>query len=211
MYEGLEVIKQLWSAEEMEFNGKYYRVPSVKPTAKTVQRPHPPIWVGASVDAAVHRVAQRGYTWLIPPPRVALSEVAGRVKTYRELMKQHGHALPAVQPMRFDGYLAENNAAAWKEAEALFNWHYGVLHEWGHETDRKAADAPAKSFREAAGDHYVIGTPDDAIKAFERCERELGVNFINIRLNYVGMAFEDKIRQIRLFGEGVVPHFKKKR
>jgi len=211
MYEGLDVIKQLWTQEEMEFNGKYYRVPRVRPTAKTVQRPHPPIWVGAGVDAAVRRVAQRGYTWLIHPPRGALSEIAAQVGMYRDVLKQHGHALPAVQPMRLDAYLAENSDAAWKQAEALFEWHYGVLHQWGVESEHKPGDAPGKSFREAAGDRYVIGTPDDAIKTFEWCERELGVNFIIVRLNYVGMSFEDKMRQIRLFGEGVVPHFKKKR
>jgi alkanesulfonate monooxygenase SsuD/methylene tetrahydromethanopterin reductase-like flavin-dependent oxidoreductase (luciferase family) len=211
MYEGLEVIKQLWTQEEVEFNGKYFRVPLVKPTAKTVQRPHPPIWVGAGVDAAVRRVAQRGYTWLIHPPRVGLAEVAAQVGMYRDVLKQHGHAMPAIQPMRYDGYLAHNSDVAWKEAEALFEWHYGVLHQWGLESEHKPGDAPGKSFREVAGDRYVIGTPDDAIKAFERCERELGVNFIILRLNYVGMSFEDKMRQIRLFGEGVVPHFKKKR
>ena len=211
MYEGLEVIKQLWTQEEMTFEGKYYHVPRVKPTAKTVQRPHPPIWVGAGVDAAVRRVAQRGYTWLIHPPRIAMSEIAAQVRMYRDVLKQHGHALPTVQPMRCDSFLAETSDAAWKQAEALFEWHYGVLHQWGVESERKPQSAPGTSFRDAAGDRYVIGTPDDAIKAFEWCERELGVNFIIVRLNYVGMSLEDKMRQIRLFGEGVVPHFKRKR
>ncbi|MFH1602309.1 MAG: LLM class flavin-dependent oxidoreductase [Pseudomonadota bacterium] len=207
MYEGLDVIKQLWTQDEMEFNGKYYHVPRVRPTAKSVQRPHPPIWVGAGVDAAVRRVARRGYTWLIHPPRVGLTEIAAQLKMYRDVLREHGGEMPVIQPMRCDGYLAENGAAAWKEAEALFEWHYGVLHRWGIESEH--GDIRSKSFREDAGDRYVIGTPDDAIAMFERCERELGVNFIILRLNYVGMSFEDKMRQIRLFGEGVIPHFKK--
>jgi len=211
MYEGLEVIKRLWTHEEMEFTGRYYRVPRVKPTAKTVQKPHPPIWVGAGVDAAVRRVGERGYTWLVHPPRVALSEIGAQLDMYREVLKQRGHALPAVQPMRLDSYLAEKSDAAWQEAEALFEWHYGVVRRWGAEAQHKPDDAANKSFREAARDRYVIGTPDDAIKAFEWIERELGVNFVIVRLSYVGMSFEDKMRQIRLFGEGVVPHFKKKR
>jgi len=211
MYEGLEVIKQLWTQDEMEFNGNYYRVPRVKPTAKTVQKPHPPIWVGAGVDAAVRRVGERGYTWLIHPPRIALAEIGAQVAMYRATLKQHGHALPTVQPMRCDSYLAETTDAAWKEAEALFEWHYGVVHQWGIETERTSDNAAGQSFREAAGDRYAIGTPEDAIKKVEWIERELGVNFIIVRLSYVGMSFEDKMRQIRLFGEGVVPHFKKKR
>jgi hypothetical protein len=66
--------------------------------------------------------------------------------------------------------------------------------------------ARRKSFRELASDRFVIGTPDEAIKAFEQVERELGVNFIILCLHYVGMSFEAKVRQIRLFGEGVIPH-----
>ena len=118
---------------------------------------------------------------------------------------------PTVQPMRLDAYLAENSASAWKDAEGLFEWHYGVLRQWGVESEREANGAATKSFRETAGERYVIGTPDEAIKVFEWCERELGVDFVIVRLSYVGMTLEDKMRQIRLFGEGVVPHFKRKR
>lgn len=106
---------------------------------------------------------------------------------------------------------SEKRDAAWKEAEALFEWHYGVVRRWGAEGQHTSKVSPAKSFRDSAGDRYVIGTPDEAIKAIERVERELGVNFVIVRLSYVGMSFEEKLRQIRLFGEGVVPHFKKKR
>ena len=67
MVEGLELIKQLWTQEEVDFNGNYYRVPSVKPTAKPVQQPYPPIWVAANVDAAVRRLGRLGYTWVINP------------------------------------------------------------------------------------------------------------------------------------------------
>jgi len=209
MYEGLDLIKQLWTQDEVEFNGKYFRMPKITPTAKTVQKPHPPIWVGAGVDAAVRRVGERGYTWLVHPPRASLTEVGAQLAMYREALKQHGHAMPVIQPMRCDTYLAEHGDAAWQQAEALFEWHYGVLRQWGAE--RPPGSAAGKSFREESGDRYVIGTPDDAIKAFEWCERTLGVNFMIVRLNYVGMTFEDKMRQIRLFGEGVIPHFKKQR
>lgn len=209
MYEGLDLIKQLWTQEEVEFNGKYYHVPRVRPTAKPVQQPHPPIWVGAGVDAAVRRVGRHGYTWVIPPPRVGLSALATQVEMYRNVLREHGHEMPTILPMRRDGYIAEDTDSAWKEAESLFAWHYGVLQQWGHDPDRQGEDTRGKSFRDMAADRFIIGTPDEAIEAFERCERELGVNFIILRLHYVGMSFEAKMRQIRLFGEGVIPHFKK--
>lgn len=211
MYEGLDLIKQLWTQEEMEFNGKYYHVPRVRPTAKSVRRPHPPIWVGGSVDAAIRRVARHGYTWIISPPRISLSALATKVRMYRDVLREHGHPMPSIFPMRCDGYLAEDTATAWQQAESLFAWHHGVLKQWLHEPDQPGQDSRNKSFREEAGDSCAIGTPDQVIAMFERCERELGVNFIDLRLHYVGMSFEAKMRQIRLFGETVIPHFKKRR
>ena len=65
--EALEVMKLLWTQEEVEFNGQFYTVPRVAPSTKPVQQPHPPIWVAANNDVAIRRAARWGYPWLVNP------------------------------------------------------------------------------------------------------------------------------------------------
>ena len=67
MNEAMELIKRLWTEDEVEFNGKYYTVPKTKISTKPVQNPHPPIWVAANNDVAIRRAARWGYPWLINP------------------------------------------------------------------------------------------------------------------------------------------------
>ena len=65
--EALEVMKRLWTEEEVEHHGQYYQVPRVKPSTRPVQKPHPPIWVAANGDSAIRRAARWGYPWLVNP------------------------------------------------------------------------------------------------------------------------------------------------
>ena len=45
--EGLELITQLWTKEQIDFNGKFYTAKKAVLEPKPIQKPHPPIWVGS--------------------------------------------------------------------------------------------------------------------------------------------------------------------
>ena len=77
--EAMELIKRLWSEDEVEFSGKYYTVPKTKISTKPVQNPHPPIWVAATMtppSAAPPVGAALGS--LIPMPLCRRSLTNGR-------------------------------------------------------------------------------------------------------------------------------------
>ncbi len=207
LFEGLDLIKQLWTKDEVAFEGKYYHVPPVKPTAKPVQRPHPPIWVAANVDRAVRRIGRLGYTWVINP-HSPMSFIAPQVEMYRAALHEHGHSDPAVLPMRRDVYLAEDMESAFREAGPLLGWRYDVYQQWGQDKALAEGDTFSLPFQELAQDRFIVGTPEECVEACRRYEAETGVNYLIVRMHYVGMPFEDKVRQLRLFGEGVIPRFK---
>ena len=58
--EALEVITRLWTHDEVEFHGRFYRVPHVQSTIPPIQQPHPPIWIAANQLNAVRRVGRLG-------------------------------------------------------------------------------------------------------------------------------------------------------
>ena len=45
--EGLSIIKQFFTAETVNFSGKYYTIAELRPVPRPVQQPHPPILIGS--------------------------------------------------------------------------------------------------------------------------------------------------------------------
>lgn len=61
--EALEIIKRLWTEEEVSHEGRYYALREARLMPKPVQKPHPKILIGG-----VYNVGQRGYPGEKPRP-----------------------------------------------------------------------------------------------------------------------------------------------
>lgn len=62
--ESLEVMKRLWTEDDVTFDGRFTKLPGVSLNPKPVQKPHPPIWISGRSDAAMRRCAKYGTGWL---------------------------------------------------------------------------------------------------------------------------------------------------
>lgn len=63
--ESLQIVKSLWTEERTNFEGRYYRMTDAIANPKPVQKPHPPIWIGASGATTLRLVARHGDVWNI--------------------------------------------------------------------------------------------------------------------------------------------------
>jgi len=61
--EFLPLLKAIWTTNPVEFRGKFFNVPKSYVDAKPVQKPHPPIYMGAFVPAALKRLAKFADGW----------------------------------------------------------------------------------------------------------------------------------------------------
>jgi len=85
--ESLQIIKSLWTDERTNFEGRYYRLKGAIANPKPIQKPYPPIWVGASGQTTLRLVARHADVWNIAggdPDRVKeltpmLDEACGAV------------------------------------------------------------------------------------------------------------------------------------
>jgi alkanesulfonate monooxygenase SsuD/methylene tetrahydromethanopterin reductase-like flavin-dependent oxidoreductase (luciferase family) len=63
--EDLELMKAAWSdAPTITVNGRFRELTEVPLAPKPVQRPHPPIWVGAAAPASIARAVRHGNGFL---------------------------------------------------------------------------------------------------------------------------------------------------
>ena len=62
--EAQQVIETIWRDNPVEFEGRYFRVPESYFDLKPVQKPRPPIYMGAYTPATMSRVARLADGWL---------------------------------------------------------------------------------------------------------------------------------------------------
>jgi F420-dependent oxidoreductase-like protein len=63
--ESLRIIKSLWTEERTNFDGRYYKMTDAIANPKPLQRPYPPIWIGASGPSTIRLVARHADVWNI--------------------------------------------------------------------------------------------------------------------------------------------------
>jgi alkanesulfonate monooxygenase SsuD/methylene tetrahydromethanopterin reductase-like flavin-dependent oxidoreductase (luciferase family) len=61
--ESLRIIRSLWTEERTNFEGRYYRMKDAIGNPKPVQKPHPPLWIGASGETTLRLVARYADVW----------------------------------------------------------------------------------------------------------------------------------------------------
>jgi probable F420-dependent oxidoreductase len=61
--EGIRVIKKMWTETTPSFEGKYFKIRKAVNEPKPVQKPHPPIWIGGSLNRILSLVAKYANGW----------------------------------------------------------------------------------------------------------------------------------------------------
>jgi probable F420-dependent oxidoreductase len=61
--EALLLLKAIWTMDPVEFKGTYYQIPLSYIGPKPIQKPHPPIYLGAFTPAAMRRIAEHADGW----------------------------------------------------------------------------------------------------------------------------------------------------
>jgi probable F420-dependent oxidoreductase len=92
--EFLPLLKAIWTTNPVEFHGKFFNVPKSYIDLKPVQKPHPPIYLGAFVPAALQRLAKLADGWnpvFLPVP--VMADMFGSI---RQMAKEAGRDPAAI-------------------------------------------------------------------------------------------------------------------
>jgi probable F420-dependent oxidoreductase len=86
--EAILAMKQLWTTVGSEYHGKYYDFPPVYSFPRSVQKPHPPVFLGGMAKNVFKRIIDYGDGWM--PNRVVPEDVQKGRETLNELAEAAG-------------------------------------------------------------------------------------------------------------------------
>ncbi len=206
--EGLEVVRRLWTEERVTFHGTHFALEDTALTLRPVQRPRPPIWMGANASAAaLRRVARHADAWIISShPDVATVE--RHLQIYRGALAEAGRAFPAELPALRNVYVGRDMETALAEARPYFEASYGVFGDWGlFERVLKSGKRQLHG-RELLDGRLIVGGPDDCLEQIAAIRERIPIGCLIFRMQWLGMPHAHVAEAIRLVGERLQPHLR---
>lgn len=199
--ESLELVKRLWTEEDVTHHGTHWQLDGVAPHLHPVQEPHPPIWIGAQGKAGVRRAGRLGDAYACPP-ETPPHEVAERHRIVADLFAERGKPF-GPQPLRRNTLIADSKDEAVAEYARLAKGRYITYAQKGF--DVMAESDLENEFAEAVRGHVVLGTADDVVAELTELVTSLPVEPLLIRPQWPTMDADETIATIERFGRDVVP------
>ena len=222
-HEAVQIIKQALSSDgAFNFAGESRSYQNVTLGVKPLQKPHPPMWVHSRDPGTLAFLAQEGvhtgYLFLVPR-----EHVAPRYREYLRQWKEAGHAGKPNLGYWVLTYVDETDAKAIEKAKPLFEYCFthvfgtraegGIGYKRLAENHAKRGDPGGAEIALHAIDvEYLrdrcltfVGSPETVTEQIKQAASEGLFNTVMAEFNIGGIAEEDLMRSIKLFGSEVLP------
>lgn len=119
--EQVEVLRQLWTEETVDFDGTFHEIPEVGLSPSPAQQPIP-LWMGGTADIVLRRIARLADGWVLPGDTP--DELKPRIQQLSKYLDDEGRDLADVARLARmtleddDPTEWVNRAAAWRDAGA---------------------------------------------------------------------------------------------
>lgn len=200
----LAVARRLWTEDRVTHRGRHFSLTDAALVLRPVQRPHPPVWIAASSDAAYVRAARLGDA-VIVNPHASLPTVQRQLGLYRRALAEAGKPRPAEAPIFRECAVAATRPAALREAEPHLRRKYQAYADWGLDRPMPREERLGGPWEELVRDRFLIGTPDEVAEEIRRYHRLLDVDNFLLRLGWPGLPQRAVLAQIALLGRHVLP------
>lgn len=202
--EAVAIIRRLWSEDRVTHSGRHWQFSDATIAPRPLQVPHPPILIGAQVDAAIARAARIGDGFL-SVPTITLDQLDAQMSVFKSA--RAAKTLPPAEHFcrLLEVGCAEDDEAAIRRTAPFLMEKYRSYASWGLGGVRLDPDAaPEQQFRALASKRFAVGGPAsviDMLIAQHRC----GINHLSMRVSWPGMGQDEILASIELIGRKVLP------
>ncbi len=215
--EGIEILLRAWTGETFSYTGKAWGYEEISCRPQPLQKPHPPIYYGATSPDSPAMVARRG--WNLALSRQPLANCAKAIEKYRAELANLGHVNGTGDAIMVrDIYVADSDDQAWREAvpEIMRFWQLATDNYWRGET---VSEADLTRFTERYAyypggltikrlDEWgtsLIGSPETVVKKARAMIATAKPDSLVGMFQFGGLKHEQVMHSLELFGTKVMP------
>ncbi len=202
--ESLTIMKQLWSGEEVDYEGKYWKIKGTLPI-KPYTPGGPKIWIGGQVKVAIERAARMADSFVggISTP---IQRFTDFTQMYREALKKFGKDpktadIPIMRTVWCDER-DDTRDRINRIVSEQYRKSFAIRDGHPMQYDKHATD-----YEHTLENRCIAGSPDECIEFVEKY-RKIGVTGILCSFVSNQHTAEETDKAIELFGDKVIPYFK---
>jgi alkanesulfonate monooxygenase SsuD/methylene tetrahydromethanopterin reductase-like flavin-dependent oxidoreductase (luciferase family) len=208
-HEAYQLVMQGLTADELTFEGKYYRFQKVPMILKPVQKPHPPLWYGINLPENVAWPAANDVNVVTICLRPTTRAIVDRYLAERARLGKQQESLPLIGVSKHVVVAETDTEARRIAARAYPVWleSFRWLFE-RHGAEPRIANILPPTFDELMHiGNGVAGSPQ-TVRDFIAAEREAtGINYFVSWLAFGDLSLEESLSSLELFRREVMPAF----
>ncbi len=215
--ECLEIVRRAWTEPSVTYKGNFFSFDDLEVVPKPVQKPHPPIYIGAVSSGSFLSAGEHGYNVMCPAQVTPLPVIKEMLEGYRERAR-HSPSAPRVS-LLLPLFVAQNR----KDAESIprssiMSYYETIGRLMVQLMRRKGLPEQFKVYDQVSGfmkeltyervlsDYAVCGEPAAVCERLLQLGEELKLDEILAWINIGGLSHEQVSASMRLMAERVLPH-----
>jgi alkanesulfonate monooxygenase SsuD/methylene tetrahydromethanopterin reductase-like flavin-dependent oxidoreductase (luciferase family) len=202
--EAVAVIRKAWTTKgRFSHHGKRWNFEDIIVEPPPVQKPHPPLWVGAGSAASITQAAEQGFNLLLD--QIGTPQMMGeRIAVYRKAVEAQGRVFDPYSVGLTRALHVAMNAAEREEAHRLRATFLLGAQALASDPKRESSLALPTSFedlRQSTEAAALIGTPEEIIGRVKQLQ-SVGVEYVLL------MDVGGSRAALRTFAREVMPEFR---
>jgi len=207
-HEAFQVLLKGLTADELTFDGKFYRFDKVPMVLKPVQRPHPPLWYGVSIPDNADWPAANDVNIVSLAPPAAVRPIFER---YQATRRKLGKGDTTLRGVGRHVVVADTDDKALEIARRAYpRWRTNFF--WlfrRHGSAPRVGDLYPESFDQLAALKTGVAGSPQTVRDFIAAEIEAtGTNYFVPWLAFGDMTVEEALHSVDLFAREVMPGFR---
>lgn len=215
--EAWDVVRRLWTEEEVTHAGKHWAFKGHRLGPRPIQSPHPPVFVGCVASPESYVWAGRnGYNIIVAPFLLdSTARQATYLGQYRAELERAGHDPARFQVVANYHLAVASGEAQLADADRYFHNYLEFLHRTSNPRALDKDDYSAygrggglySDIEEMRQERTVMGTPQQCIDKIGDLSRACGLTGWMFHINYGGVPEERVVEQLHALKTQVVSAF----